>query len=59
MYRNSKGVLVPHCEDCYYADKECPEDAVAGEIPMETGVSTFPCYQQGERMRRRTKEMVV
>jgi len=52
MFTNIKGEQVPHCEDCYFANKTCPENAVEGEIPDNTGVKNFRCYQEGERLRR-------
>jgi len=43
MFRNDRGVMVPHCTDCVHYP-HCPEDAVADEIPDDTGVALFACF---------------
>lgn len=50
MFKNSKGELVPHCEDCKRYDKvlwsnnlECPDDAIE-IVDQERGVLDCPGY---------------
>lgn len=39
MFKNSKGKLVPLCNDCYYYDKEdCPDNALVDMVHEERGV---------------------
>ena len=46
MFRNSKGELVPHCEDCIFGDvgKKCPDNALTDEVDNEKGVINCPGY---------------
>lgn len=44
-FKNSKGIYVPHCEDCpvHKRDEECPDDAI-NIVDEEDGVLKCPGY---------------